>query len=65
MGFHSLLHKHGVAWESELAKEINHQVFSFIHDEAHAETELLAKKEENILTEKVRVKERTPNCNPS
>ena len=43
MGFHSLLHKHGVAWESELAKEINHQVFSFIHDEAHAETELLAK----------------------
>ena len=42
MGFHSLLHKHGVAWESELAKEINEQVFSFIHNEAHAETELLA-----------------------
>ena len=38
----TLLHKHGVAWESELAKEINEQVFSFIHNEAHAETELLA-----------------------
>ena len=42
MGFHSLLHKHGVAWESELAKDINDQVFKFIHDEAHAETEILA-----------------------
>tara|TARA_A100001234_G_scaffold132673_1_gene116388 strand:+ start:267 stop:2255 length:1989 start_codon:yes stop_codon:yes gene_type:complete len=42
MGFHSLLQKHGVAWESELAKDINDQVFKFIHDEAHAETELLA-----------------------
>ena len=42
MGFHSLLHKHGVAWESELAKDINDQVFKFIHDEAHAETETLA-----------------------
>ena len=42
MGFHSLLHKHGVAWESELAKDINDQVFKFIHDEAHAETEKLA-----------------------
>ena len=25
MGFHSLLHKHGVAWESELAKDINEE----------------------------------------
>ena len=42
MGFHSLLHKHGVAWESELAKDINDQVFKFIHNEAHAETDILA-----------------------
>ncbi len=43
MGFHSLLHKHGVAWESELAKEINTVVFNHIKTEAVAETELLAK----------------------
>jgi len=42
MGFHSLLQKHGVAWESELAKEINDVVFSHIKSEAVAETELLA-----------------------
>jgi ribonucleoside-diphosphate reductase alpha chain len=43
MGFHSLLQKHGVAWESELAKEINTVVFNHIKYEAVAETELLAK----------------------
>jgi len=42
MGFHSLLQKHGVAWESELAKEINTVVFNHIKEEAVAETELLA-----------------------
>jgi ribonucleoside-diphosphate reductase alpha chain len=42
MGFHSLLQKHGVAWESETAKEINNVVFSHINKEAIAETELLA-----------------------
>lgn len=42
MGFHSLLQKHGVAWESELAKEINTVVFNHIKKEAVAETELLA-----------------------
>ena len=42
MGFHSLLQKHGVAWESETAKEINSVVFSHINKEAIAETELLA-----------------------
>lgn len=42
MGFHSLLQKHGVAWESETAKEINTVVFSHINKEAIAETELLA-----------------------
>lgn len=42
MGFHSLLQKHGVAWESELAKEINEVVFEHIKSEAVAETELLA-----------------------
>lgn len=42
MGFHSLLQKHGVAWESETAKKINNVVFQFIKQEAVAETELLA-----------------------
>ena len=42
MGFHSLLQKHGVAWESQLAKEINDVVFNHIKSEAVAETELLA-----------------------
>jgi ribonucleoside-diphosphate reductase alpha chain len=42
MGFHSLLQKHGVAWESEAAREINRTVFEHINREAHAETELLA-----------------------
>ena len=42
MGFHSLLQKHGVAWESEVAKEINTVVFSHINKEAVAETKLLA-----------------------
>lgn len=43
MGFHSLLQKHGVAWESEAAREINRTVFEHINREAHAETERLAK----------------------
>lgn len=42
MGFHSLLQKHGVAWESEVAKEINDAVFKHIKAEAVRETELLA-----------------------
>lgn len=42
MGFHSLLQKHGVAWESETAKEINSVVFQRISEQARAETELLA-----------------------
>ena len=42
MGFHSLLQKHGVAWESEKAKEINDVVFSQIKRQAVAETERLA-----------------------
>src|SRR6056300_773975 len=37
MGFHSLLQKHGVAWESETAKEINKVVFQHINEEATAE----------------------------
>ena len=42
MGFHSLLQKHGVAWESDKAREINDVVFSHINAEAIAETERLA-----------------------
>jgi ribonucleoside-diphosphate reductase alpha chain len=42
MGFHSLLQKHGVAWESDKAREINDVVFRHINAEAVKETELLA-----------------------
>lgn len=42
MGFHSLLQKHGVAWESDKAREINGVVFDFIKSEAVSETERLA-----------------------
>ena len=49
MGFHSLLQKHGVAWESELAKEINAVVFNHIKEEAVAETEMLAEERGEYL----------------
>lgn len=42
MGFHSLLQKHGVAWESDKAIEINTVVFQHIKQEAVRETEALA-----------------------
>ena len=42
MGFHSLLQKHGVAWESDKAREINDVVFRHIKNEAITETEQLA-----------------------
>lgn len=42
MGFHSLLQKHGVAWESDKAKEINDVVFRHINNQALAETRRLA-----------------------
>ena len=42
MGFHSLLQKHGVAWESDKAVEINTVVFQHIKQEAIRETEALA-----------------------
>jgi ribonucleoside-diphosphate reductase alpha chain len=42
MGFHSLLQKHGVAWESTTACEINNVVFEHIRTEADKETRLLA-----------------------
>jgi len=42
MGFHSLLQKHGVAWESEKAQEINKVVFNTIKTRAVAQSEKLA-----------------------
>ena len=42
MGFHSLLQRHNVAWESEAAREINRVVFEHIQREATDETRLLA-----------------------
>jgi len=42
MGFHSLLQKHGVAWESDKAREINDVVFRHIKQESVRETEQLA-----------------------
>jgi len=43
MGFHSLLQKHGVAWESDRAKEMNKVVFENIQKRAISQTEKLAK----------------------
>ncbi len=42
MGFHSLLQKKGLAWESEEARQINDEVFCFIKTEADKETIVLA-----------------------
>jgi ribonucleoside-diphosphate reductase alpha chain len=49
MGFHSLLQKHKVAWESELAKEINDVVFNHIKRQAVEETEKLAEERGDYL----------------
>ena len=43
MGFHSLLQKHFVAWESDKTREINKVVFEHINHEAKEESRLLAK----------------------
>lgn len=43
MGFHSLLQSQGVAWESDLAREINDVVFSNIKTKAENQTRTLAK----------------------
>lgn len=42
MGFHSLLQRHGVAWESDKAREINDVVFKAINERAVASTTQLA-----------------------
>ena len=42
MGFHSLLQKRGIAWESEAARTLNREVFEHIKTEAEKETKLLA-----------------------
>jgi ribonucleoside-diphosphate reductase alpha chain len=42
MGFHSLLQRQGVAWESELAREINEVVFKHVKDKAVEQTRRLA-----------------------
>jgi ribonucleoside-diphosphate reductase alpha chain len=42
MGFHSLLQRHGVAWESEKAQEINDVVFRTIKERAVAQSRRLA-----------------------
>ena len=42
MGFHSLLQRHGVAWESEQAREMNDVVFSTIKSRALAQSQKLA-----------------------
>jgi len=49
MGFHSLLQKHSVAWESDKAREINNVVFSHINRHARAETEQLARERGEYL----------------
>jgi len=42
MGFHSLLQRQGIAWESQEARQLNDEVFSFIKAEADKETMQLA-----------------------
>lgn len=49
MGFHSLLQKHSVAWESDKAREINQVVFQHISDDAIDETQLLAEERGEYL----------------
>ena len=49
MGFHSLLQKHGVAWESEKAQEINYVIFSTIKDRAVASSQRLAEERGEYL----------------
>ena len=43
MGFHSLLQRKGLAWETEEARQLNTEVFELIKTEADKETKLLAK----------------------
>jgi ribonucleoside-diphosphate reductase alpha chain len=42
MGFHSLLQRHGVAWESEKAQEINRVVFATIKNKSVEQSKKLA-----------------------
>lgn len=42
MGFHSLLQRHGLAWESTQAAELNEEVFSLIKERSLAQTHKLA-----------------------
>lgn len=49
MGFHSLLQSQGVAWESDLAREINDVVFSTIKSRAVAQTQKLAEERGEYL----------------
>ena len=49
MGFHSLLQRHGVAWESQAARDINDAVFKNINTHAILETELLAQERGEYL----------------
>jgi|TARA_B110000908_G_scaffold26580_1_gene30874 ribonucleoside-diphosphate reductase alpha chain len=49
MGFHSLLQRHGVAWESQAAREINDAVFKHINTQAILETEVLAQERGEYL----------------
>ena len=42
MGFHSLLHSSGIAWESSKAQELNTLVFKTIKERAQSQTTILA-----------------------
>ena len=49
MGFHSLLQRQNVAWESELARQINDVVFKHIKEKAVEQTRRLAKERGEYL----------------
>lgn len=42
MGFHHLLQRHDIAWESEEAQKLNVEVFQYVRDQAKAETRKMA-----------------------
>jgi ribonucleoside-diphosphate reductase alpha chain len=42
MGYHSLLQRNNIAWESDEARKLNDEVFSFIKDRATKQTKKLA-----------------------
>lgn len=71
MGFHSLLQKKNIAFESALAISLNKNIFSFIKSEAILATERLAKQKGSFLDDDTKTRRNShllaiaPNANSS